>query len=111
MNISAPEPAPLPLLPPPPGQDLRPHLESAGRAGLPITFAGHSLGGSLSKLMMAQAALQLRTACPPRAMSCYTYGSPAVLAHDRGGGCQKVPALLGVPQRQCANFVLEVCGV
>jgi hypothetical protein len=31
-----------------------------------------------------------------------------VLAHDRGGGGKRVPALLGVPHKQCRNFVLEV---
>jgi hypothetical protein len=39
---------------------LRPYLDQGADAGLPLCFAGHSLGGSLGTLIMAHHALASR---------------------------------------------------
>ncbi len=53
-----------------------------------VCIAGHSLGGALGMLVLAQCALAgLR---PGQTLSCHTFGSPPVLAHRDGGGGQRV---------------------
>jgi hypothetical protein len=41
------------------------------------------------------------------AMTCYTFGSPPVLAHAEGGGGTPVMGLLGLPASALRNFALE----
>ncbi len=70
--------------------------------GIPVVFGGHSLGGSLSKLLLSLYRLNSRK--PPGgqpAPTCYTFGSPPVMAHVDGGGGDKVLGLLGLTRAQC----------
>lgn len=40
-------------------------------------------------------------------MTCYTFGSPPVLAHAEGGSGPPVMGLLGLPPSALRNFALE----
>ncbi|GBF94188.1 hypothetical protein Rsub_07175 [Raphidocelis subcapitata] len=92
---------------------LRPYLDHADDAGIPVVFGGHSLGGALSKLLMALYRIHARRhggfTWPDGqpAPSCYTFGSPPVLAHADGGGGHRVLSLLGLSPAQLRNFVLQ----
>jgi hypothetical protein len=89
-------------------QEVQPYVLDAGRQQVPLSFAGHSMGGSLAMLLTAHTALAQRAACPPKAVTCHTFGSPAVLAHERGGGGGRALRTLGMERRQVRNFVLQV---
>ncbi|KAI8467487.1 MAG: hypothetical protein J3K34DRAFT_460375 [Monoraphidium minutum] len=90
---------------------LRPYLDQAEDAGIPVVFGGHSLGGSLSKLLMTLYRARSRRRARPRVSqpppSCFTFGSPPVMAHAEGGGGDRVLHELGLPRGQCRNFVLQ----
>lgn len=40
-------------------------------------------------------------------LSCHSFGSPPVLAHEEGGGGRKVLELLGAQQQSCRHWVQE----
>lgn len=44
---------------------------------------------------------------PGRHPTCYTFGSPPVLAHEQGGGGHRALQALGLPTDCVQNFVLE----
>jgi hypothetical protein len=54
----------------------------------PLFIAGHSLGGALGMLLMAQTLLSGHRRS--QGVHCYTFGSPPVLAHRDGGGGHRV---------------------
>ncbi|WIA13252.1 hypothetical protein OEZ85_006841 [Tetradesmus obliquus] len=85
---------------------LRPYFDQADDVDMPICFAGHSLGGSLAMLTMVQYQLQSRRR-HSSSPSCYTFGSPPVLAHEQGGGGHRVLQALRLPSDCVKNFVLE----
>ncbi|KXZ49030.1 hypothetical protein GPECTOR_23g118 [Gonium pectorale] len=85
---------------------LLPHIRGAADAGAEhVVFAGHSLGGSLAKLIWALSILQGHRS--PEASSCHSFGSPPVLAHASGGGGARVLRVLRAPPAACLNWVLE----
>lgn len=73
------------------------------RAG-PITLAGHSLGGTLAKLLAALLVADGRTR--PADIACHTYGSPAAFATSGGGRGTAVMHRLGLRNGQIRNWVL-----
>eukprot|EP00775_Hariotina_reticulata_P005491 gene5491-5726_t len=70
---------------------------------VPCWFAG----GSLAKLNMVLYQLHRRHRGGERRPSCYTFGSPPVLAHQQGGGGHRVLQELGLPLEAVKDFVLE----
>lgn len=68
-----------------------------------VTFAGHSLGGALALMATARSRLEAGAADP----SCHTFGSPPVLAHDKGGGSAPLLEALGLTETAVTSFVLE----
>jgi hypothetical protein len=53
---------------------------------------------------MAPSLLWSRLSTP---LSCYTFGSPPVLAHETGGGGGRALDVLGLPLHALRNFALE----
>ena len=43
----------------------------------------------------------------PTPLSCFTFGSPPVLAHEMGGGGARALDILGLPPQALRNFALE----
>ncbi|PNW71802.1 hypothetical protein CHLRE_16g688700v5 [Chlamydomonas reinhardtii] len=85
---------------------LLPHIRSAAGSGAQhVVFAGHSMGGSLAKMMWATSIM--RGVISPAAASCHTFGSPPVLAHSGGGGGARALRFLRAPPASCVNWVLE----
>ncbi|MEW5313946.1 MAG: hypothetical protein WDW38_005476 [Sanguina aurantia] len=89
-------------------QDLWPSIVpfiAALPSSTPLTFAGHSLGGALGKIVWSLSLLnRIRKADNT---ACFTFGSPPVLAHVNGGGGAEVLRVLGASRSSCWNYVLE----
>eukprot|EP00892_Ulva_mutabilis_P011155 jgi/Ulvmu1/8411/UM042_0118.1 len=71
----------------------------------PITLAGHSLGGTLAKLLAARLVLERRLL--PADAFCHTYGSPAAFSTSCGGRGTAVMRQLGLRDAQVRNWVLD----
>lgn len=71
----------------------------------PITLAGHSLGGTLAKLLTALLVVDGRAA--PADVVCHTFGSPAAFATSDGSRGTAVMRRLGLRNRQIRNWVLD----
>lgn len=71
-----------------------------------VSFAGHSLGGSLALLAAARMQLDLmrRTGALPWV---YQFGAPPALAHKDGGGALPAAAAAGLDPHCTLSFVLD----
>ena len=65
-------------------KDIAPHLQP----GFKLTFAGHSMGGSLAMLLTCLARLRLQL--PASRLRCFTYGAPPVLSLLTSSGCTSI---------------------
>lgn len=81
-------------------ESLRIPIAEAEALDRPMTFGGHSLGGSLALLLSVLFRLQQNV--PPHLMRCCTFGSPPVLSHGKGEGGDGV-----LEASSCVLFVEE----
>ena len=81
-------------------ESLRIPVNEAEALYRPITFGGHSLGGSLALLLAVLFRLQHKV--PPELLRCCTFGSPPVLSHGQGGGGEGI-----LKARPCPFLELE----
>ena len=70
-----------------------------------VTFAGHSLGGSLAALLTGLASLQL--GIQGDRLTCVSFGSPPVAALKHGGNGGDLPRALRVPPSNLRSYVLD----
>ncbi|GAX81733.1 hypothetical protein CEUSTIGMA_g9161.t1 [Chlamydomonas eustigma] len=86
---------------------LAPYLRRNGSAASsgPLIFGGHSLGGSLAKLIWVLSILHGHRL--PHQLACHNFGSPQVLSHNDGGGSSRVMQFLGASPGSCKNWIQE----
>ncbi|KAK9811041.1 hypothetical protein WJX73_008480 [Symbiochloris irregularis] len=76
-----------------------------GKAPRKITFAGHSLGGSLATLLTCLVRMRLHT--PAALLHCFSFGSPPVLALADGSTAHDIVKAVGLKPGSLRSFVLD----
>jgi hypothetical protein len=71
----------------------------------PVHFAGHSLGGSLAKLLAAR--FVVTGQCLSTDVSVRTFGSPPVFSSSCGGHGSHIMRQLGIPAHRFRDWVLD----